>query len=51
MEAYELLGCGLVAVGEADAGLEQWRKALSLRNGSLSKTRLRQSRIAAFDDR
>jgi hypothetical protein len=49
VEAYELLGCGLVMVEEISSGLEQWRKAILLRNTTLPKMGLRQQRIEAFD--
>jgi hypothetical protein len=49
VEAYELLGCGLVLLEEITSGLEQWRKAILLRNTTLPKMGLRQQRIEAFD--
>ena len=52
IEAYELLGCGLVDErDEYDLGMDQWRKALMLRLKVFPKTNLRQERIAAFHER
>ena len=52
IEAYELLGCGMVDErDEYDLGVDQWRKALMLRFKVFPKTNLRQERIAAFQGR